>query len=110
MKAGWIFAFGVVAAATSALAAAGPVVVVNGTGEVLGGIEIREFGGAWAPVGGGLSPGARSALPVSGQGCSYEVRATVAGKPVTWPGLNLCEVKVVTLNRRSDDMVWADYD
>ena len=27
-----------------------------------------------------------------------------------WTDVNLCDVKVVTLNRRSDGTLWVDYD
>ena len=37
-------------------------------------------------------------------------RANVAGGPVTWAGVNLCDVKSVTLRRDSSAGAWVDYD
>jgi hypothetical protein len=43
--------------------------------------------------------------------CAFDIRATVAGAgPVTWAGVNLCDVKSVILNRDGSTGAWVDYD
>jgi hypothetical protein len=42
--------------------------------------------------------------------CAFDIKATVGGNPVTWAGVNLCDVKSVTLNRDSSAGAWVDYD
>ena len=44
-------------------------------------------------------------------GCTYDARATVSGGGhVVRNGLNFCETRSVSLNRRTDGLAWADYD
>jgi hypothetical protein len=45
-----------------------------------------------------------------GQICAFDLRASTGGAPATWSSVNLCDVKTVTLNRRSDGTLWVDYD
>ena len=43
--------------------------------------------------------------------CAFDIRATVAGAgQLVWSGVNLCDVKRVTLNRDSSGRHWVDYD
>ena len=43
--------------------------------------------------------------------CAFDLRATVAGAgQVVWSGVNLCDVKSVTLNRDAAGRDWVDYD
>ena len=43
--------------------------------------------------------------------CAFDIRATVSGAgPVTWAGVNLCDVKSVILNRDASIGAWVDYD
>lgn len=92
--------------------AAGDVVVVNHTGTAITGISIRPYGGSgWQQVEGALSDGARRSVSGKGETCAFDIRAKLAGgAEATWPGVNFCETKVVTLNRRPDGTAWADYD
>lgn len=96
------------------LTSPGPFVLVNGSGAALEELAVRPADGSadWRPLGGGrLSQGARSTMPApAGQLCAFDLRARSAGALVTWSSVNLCDVKVVTLNRRPDGTVWADYD
>lgn len=98
----------------SLLTSPGPYVLVNGTGAAMSNLAIRpaDTSGKWqtlAPA--DLGPGVRASMPApSGQLCAFDIRATVGGAPVTWSSINLCDVKVVTLNRRQDGTLWADYD
>src|SRR5256885_7717729 len=56
------------------------------------------------------------ALPIwpvqfSDPDCAFDVRANVAGGgSVTWAGINLCDVKSVTLQRDDNAGAWVDYD
>jgi hypothetical protein len=39
------------------------------------------------------------------------LRATLAnGTTVTWNGVNLCDVKLLTLRRNDAGLAWVDYD
>ncbi|GLR48760.1 hypothetical protein [Sphingomonas astaxanthinifaciens] len=96
------------------LSTPGPFVLVNGTGSGLTQIAIRQSSssGVWKPLGGGaLSPGARASEPApGGELCAFDIRGKAGDTLVTWQSVNLCDVKVVTLNRRSDGTAWVDYD
>lgn len=87
------------------------IAVVNGTGEPLREIGARSQNGTdWAGLVAGLSPGARTRISVDPDICAYDVRATAASGQLTWRGVNLCETRSVTLNRRADGALWVDYD
>ena len=96
------------------LSSPGPFVLANGTGSGLSNLLIRpaDSSSGWQSLGGGaLGQGARASMPAPpGQLCAFDIRATVDGTPVTWSSVNLCDVKIVTLNRRPDGTLWADYD
>lgn len=98
----------------AALTSPGPFVLVNGGGERITELSIRQSEGsaAWRPLGpGALSPGARSAIAAQpGDLCAFDIRGKVDGKAATWFSVNLCDVKSVMLNRRSDGTLWVDYD
>lgn len=93
-------------------ALAAEVVVVNQTGAAITALSIRPYKGAdWQPIEGALSTGARRSISGQGDICAFDIRAKLAGGgEATWPGVNFCETKVVTLNRRPDGTAWADYD
>lgn len=99
-------------ASGAAWAATYGVTIVNQTGAAVTGLAARPSGGgSWAPLAGGLSHGARTAANVTGDGCAYDVRGSLAGGgEVVWRGVNFCETRTVTLNRRSDGTAWVDYD
>jgi hypothetical protein len=104
----------VLAASASPAFAAGAssFMLVNGTGAPLAELSIRRAGTRdWKPLGSAPSAGARSALRFSDPDCAFDIRATVPGAgPVTWAGVNLCDVKSVTLNRDGSVGAWVDYD
>lgn len=110
----------VVAAAFAALPApglaqAGNFTLVNATGIDFTGLSVRRFGTSqWLPL--TVSP---VPLPNSGRGsaqfsdedCAFDLRATLPdGRTVVWPGVNLCQVKVVTLNQKAGGALWVDYE
>jgi hypothetical protein len=104
--------FAVVAAiASPALAGASGFTLVNGTGASLAELSIRRAGTQdWKPLGSAPSAGARGAVQFSDPDCAFDLRANVGGSPVTWAGVNLCDVKSVTLNRDQSAGAWVDYD
>ena len=91
---------------------AGNFTLVNGTGEGFSEVSIRRAGtNDWKPLGAAPSAGARGAVQFNDPDCAFDIRATVPGKgPVTWAGINLCDVKSVTLNRDASAGPWVDYD
>ncbi len=98
-----------------AVAQAGSFTIVNATGIDFTGLTVRRFGTTeWMPL--AVSP---SRLPNAGRGtadfknedCAFDLRATLPdGRTVVWPGVNLCQVKVVTLNQKADGALWVDYE
>ena len=100
------------ASAAPALAAgASNFTLVNGTGAALADVSIRRAGTQeWKTLGATPSPGARSSVNFNDPDCAFDIRANVAGAPVTWAGVNLCTVKSVTLNRDGSAGAWVDYD
>jgi hypothetical protein len=105
--------------ATLVLACAGPAfaagasnfTLVNGTDAALAQLSIRGAGTQeWKPLGTAPSPGARGPVNFTDPDCAFDIRANVAGSPVTWAGVNLCGAKSVTLNRDGSAGAWVDYD
>jgi hypothetical protein len=86
--------------------------LVNGTAGALSNLSIRRAGTEeWKPLGNAPSPGARAPISFKDQDCAFDIRAQVAGKgPVTWSGVNLCDVKSVKLNQDPSAGAWVDYD
>lgn len=86
--------------------------LVNGTGAPLADLSIRRVGTQeWKSLGAAPSPGARGSVQFSDPDCAFDIRATLPGSgPVTWAGVNLCDVKSVTLNRDSTAGPWVDYE
>ena len=107
----FLFAAAAIAAAAPALAGAGNFTLVNGTSARLATIEIRRFGtNSWKPLAVALAPGAHSALGFADEDCAFDLRAILGGQAVQWTGVNLCEVRSVTLNRKDSGETWVDYD
>lgn len=97
--------------AVPAAADPGNIILVNGTGAHLTSVTARRTGtDDWRPLAYAASPGGRAAVQFSGPDCAYDIRGSVGGLPVVWSGVNLCEVKQVTLNRNASGAAWADYD
>ena len=85
--------------------------LVNGTSGALTNVSIRRAGtNDWKPLGAAPSAGARGTVRFSDPDCAFDIRANVAGAPVTWAGVNLCDVKSVTLNKDDSAGAWVDYD
>jgi hypothetical protein len=86
--------------------------LVNGTGGTLSELSIRRAGTEdWKSLGGAPAAGARTSISFSNPDCAFDIRAIVPGTgPVTWAGVNLCDVKSVTLKRDESAGAWVDYD
>lgn len=95
-----------------ALAGASNFTLVNGTGSALAELSIRRAGTQdWKPLGAAPAAGARGPVAFSDPDCAFDLRASVPGSgPVTWAGVNLCDVKAVILNRDPSAGAWVDYD
>ena len=94
-----------------ALADATNFTLVNGTGGGIADVVIRRAGTSdWKSLGAAPSPGARSSVQFKDPDCAFDIRANVAGATVTWTGVNLCDVKSVTLKRDGSAGAWVDYD
>jgi hypothetical protein len=106
-----VFALIALAATAPAFAGASNFTVVNGTGGGLTGLSIRRAGTQdWKPLGTAPAAGARGAVSFSDPDCAFDIKATVGGNSVTWAGVNLCDVKSVTLNRDASAGAWVHYD
>src|SRR5215210_4555529 len=85
--------------------------LVNGTEGALAGLSIRRVGTQdWKALGAAPSAGARGSVSFSDPDCAFDLQATVQGSAVTWAGVNLCDVKSVTLRRDPSAGAWVDYD
>lgn len=108
-------AFALILAASSSAAWAGQgasgFTLVNGTSGGLGELSIRRAGTTdWKPLGASPAAGQRGPVQFKDPDCAFDIRAKVAGQPVTWAGVNLCDVKSVTLKRDDAAGPWVDYD
>jgi len=109
-----------VAAAFAALPApvtaqAGNFTLVNATGIDFTGLSVRRYGTSeWEPLTVSPAPlrnAARGAADFKDEDCAFDLRATLPdGRTVVWPGVNLCQVKVVTLNQKAGGALWVDYE
>lgn len=92
--------------AAPAIAGASNFRLVDGTGNGMSEVAIRRAGTTdWKPI---AAPGQ---VQFSDPDCAFDIRAKVAGSgPVTWAGINLCDVKSVTLKRDDSAGAWVDYD
>ena len=100
------------ASASAAVAGASNFTLVNGTTGALSDLSIRRAGTQdWKPLGSAPSAGARGPISFKDQDCAFDIRANVPGSgPVTWAGVNLCDVKSVVLKRDQSTGAWVDYD
>lgn len=111
-----IVAAAVVAAAPAPAAAqAASFTLVNNTDIAFTGIMARRYGTQqWMPLRVSPLPVAsrgRGAVEFSDQDCAFDLQATLPdGRHVLWSGVNLCDAKVVTLNRGANGVLWIDYD
>ena len=54
---------------------------------------------------------ARATIPFEDADCAFDLKAVLEdGKDAVWSGVNLCEVKLLTLNRNTSGVTWVDYD
>ena len=109
-----LFALTVIPAALAsapAVAGASSFTIVNGTGSPMSGVAIRRAGtDAWQALQAAPPAGARAFVAFDDPDCAFDIRASVRGTQVVWPGVNLCETKSVTLNRNASGATWVDYD
>jgi hypothetical protein len=99
-------------AAPALAAGAANFTLVNGTGTNLADLSIRRAGTQeWRTLGAAPPAGARGSVSFRDPDCAFDIRATVPGAgPVTWAGVNLCDVKSVSLQRDAAAGAWIDYD
>ena len=97
---------------TPAHAGASSFAVVNAVGVDMSGLAIRRVGGGqWQSLGITARAGRAAPVKFSDPDCAFDLRATLAGgEMVTWSGVNLCDVKLVTLRRSEAGIAWVDYD
>ena len=100
------------ASASAAVAGASNFTLVNGTPVAFSDLSIRRAGTQeWKPLGSAPAAGARASVNFKDPDCAFDIRANVQGSgPVTWAGVNLCDVKSVTLKRDESAGAWVDYD
>jgi hypothetical protein len=102
----------VAVAPVPALADASSFTLVNATAANMTSVQIRRSGTeSWKPLGVAPAAGTRGAVPFSDPDCAFDIEAALAGGgTAVWSGVNLCEAKIVTLNRNDSGAVWVDYD
>lgn len=89
--------------------------LVNNTQIDFSSLKARRFGTQnWMPLTVAPLPVAKSggqgAVQFSNQDCAFDLQATLPdGRAVVWPGVNLCDAKVVTLNRSASGDLWVEY-
>ena len=95
-----------------AIAGAGNFTVVNATGLDITSLSIRRFGtSGWQGLSAAPRAGARGVVAFQDEDCAFDIQAKLAGGATAlWSGVNLCDVKSVTLNRSPTGAVWIDYD
>jgi hypothetical protein len=100
------------ATAAAANAGASNFTLVNATGTPLADLSIRRAGtNEWKPLAAAPAVGARAPIKFDDPDCAFDIQAKVPGKdPVTWAGVNLCDVKSVVLKRDESAGAWVDYD
>jgi hypothetical protein len=99
------------AAAPAYAGGASGFTIVNGTSGALADLSIRRAGSSeWKPLSAAPAAGARAPVMFEDPDCAFDVRANVAGNAVTWAGVNLCDVKSVTLRKDDNAGAWVDYD
>ena len=95
----------------AALADASSFTLVNATAANMTSVQIRRSGTeAWKPLGVAPAAGARGAVQFSDPDCAFDIEASLTGGGKAVWSVNLCEAKIVTLNRNDSGAVWFDYD
>jgi hypothetical protein len=104
-----------VASSAPGLADATNFTIVNNTDIDFSALKARRFGTKqWMPLAVNPVPVAKSggsgAVQFSNQECAFDLEATLPdGRLVVWSGVNLCDAKVVSLNRSASGDLWVDY-
>ena len=109
----FVFAIVLMTSASAAVAGAGAsnFTLINGTTGAFSQLSIRRAGTTdWKPLGASPAAGARSSVKFNDPDCAFDIRANVGGSAVTWAGVNLCDVKSVTLKKDDNAGPWVDYD
>ena len=109
-----LIAAALLAAPRPASAQAAAFTLVNNTDIDFQEVMVRRFGSdEWMPlvvVPLPLGRGARGNADFSNPDCAFDLRAKMPnGQTVLWSGVNLCEAKVVSLNRNDRGVLWVDY-
>jgi hypothetical protein len=89
--------------------------LINATDIDFTALKVRRYGtDEWKPL--VIAPvpvgkaGGRGSVQFNNPDCAFDLQATLPdGRIVVWPGVNLCEAKVVTLNRNARGVLWVDY-
>ena len=114
MKRALIIAAGAIGVLISTPASAGVsgFALVNGVGTDINAMSIRRVGsGQWQALAASPAAGRSASVGFSDPDCAFDLRATLAGgATVTWSGVNLCDVKLLTLRRNDAGLAWVDYD
>ncbi len=107
-----LLALSLAGSSVPAFAGASNFTLNNGTTAGLSDVAIRRAGSSdWKPLGAAPGPGTGGPVQFSDPDCAFDIRATVAGAgPTTWAGVNLCDVKAVTLKSDPSSGAWVDYD
>ena len=111
MARGVLIGLGVLLTALPAAMASADFTLVNGAGAGLSSLSIRRTGTSeWRPLGSALSDGARAQVPFNDPDCAFDFKGRVGDAEAVWRGVNLCEVKTVTLRRSASGATFVDYD
>ena len=107
-----ILALAIGVALPSHALAASSFSVINGAGADISDLSIRRVGSnQWQPLGVSAPVGKAAAVRFASPDCAFDLRATLSsGATVTWPGVNLCDVKLLTLRQNAAGLAWVDYD
>jgi hypothetical protein len=86
--------------------------LINATGARITALSIRRTGSLdWQKLGATPSDGARVTITFRDPDCAFDLRASLAGDgEAQWNGVNLCEVKSVTLRLGAAGATFVDYD
>ena len=87
--------------ATPAASAPSDIAIVNNSGAALRELALRRVGDkAWRPLAVVTAAGSTARVTFDESDCAFDLRATLPGVgQVVWSGVNLCDVKRVTLHR-----------
>jgi hypothetical protein len=108
-------AFFASASVVPAFAQATNFTLVNNTDIDFSALKVRRYcTDQWQPLVVAPVPltksGGRGSVQFTNQDCAFDLQATLPdGRIVVWPGVNLCEARVVSLNRTARGTLWVDY-